>query len=786
MKQFLLSAALLAGTAFMSLAVSPQEVALPASVDVRVNNVNNRLSPKTQVKQLAPGVTLSTRHGIKRVHSLDENLNISPRLTKHKSVAKTVAPEGYALYESFEDWDGSDINWVPDGWTVEMKGNVDRDESWIPSAAGTWEPGVPDGNYYCKIFYGSDTQDEWLISPYVEVEEYMDLSYRLYLEPAFLYIIDSEHLDWSDGSFIGEPEVAATLQIWAQAEGEDWVMLRDYADEYKGYSYIELAMMSPSALEKNQVSLNDFYGKKTRVAFRLVGYDGNIMYLDAVGIGYPTIDDLSYIDPYDTQFWGLTDSPNLQALDAAIAVFPVEQPITWINGNESPNVSYTWTYSDPETHESVVSDDPEELTVVYSPVYKDGALDNLYPSPVLRAEAVNCAPSEFQAPYRYFQAGGKPGVPLNDGSDYSLTMLPFSVQQLGLSMLTVDDYTIGALSIPVFGHNANTDQYWLNYSLNGNEEIPGDYSHLLGIANLIWPVNDAPLVVKGVNVYGYGQIAADAELKVTIYGINSDLSILYTDLAVIATTTINGSDIIRQDPESKCYMCLPFHFDEPAVVQATDEYPAYFVMFEGFNSDKVEYFAPMQSDLPDPNYFIKGYILNEINMGNHIDRDPYYSIKTMRYVEDGEYLDCYGAFAIGLDAEYPWLAGDNSEVVLSADNKTAEVQLDSYYDASELTVEAPQGISATVSGRYNKCVLTVGLDGNAESVEGNIVVKGTGVEFNVPVSATFSGVKDIVAGNVAVKAVYDIAGRRIDAAEITPGVYIVKYADGSTRKLVIK
>lgn len=794
MKGLLLSAGVLISGISMTVAASvPQGESLQSAYPVSISKVTNNPVAAKDLKRLAPGVTVTTAHGRKQLHMLDESLyGVNSLDLRARVAAKAGEPDGYVLFESFEDWDGADVNWTPDGWSVEMKGTVDKDESWNPSGAHDWDPNVPDGDTYFKISYNtSGTQDEWLVSPYVEVGDNMELSYWLYLEPIWLYVLDEDHVDWDTGTFIGDHEVAATLQIWAQAEGEEWVMLRDYADEYDQYSYLELAYMTPTGLEKNVVSLNEFYGKKTRVGFRYVGSDGNITYIDAVGIGYPTIDEVMYLNPSDMQYWGLTRSCDMIALQTPIAIYPANYPITWTNENMQPNIRYKWTYTDPDTGEAATSDDADELTVTYKPSYSTdlAVRDNFYQAPVLYAEADNCMPAQYQAPFTYLQAGGKPemmSVAEEIGApSFTTTIMPFNLQELDLTITLIDDPQVGDMALPVYGHNVNVDRYWLNYSLNGEEYVEGDYSRLIGIANLIWPTNDAPLVVNGVNVYGYGKISPDAELSITIYAVNSSLSTELSDLTMIATASIKGSEIICQDESGKSYMCLPFDFDEPAVMRATEDYPAFFVMFNGFNSDQVEYFAPLQSKLPDTRYICKAYMLNHIDLSNHVERPAYYSLKTIRYIMDGEYISGTGAFAIGLDAEYPWLTTDCEGLILPNDGSAVEVPLDSYYDGSKLTVEAPAGINATVSGRYDKCVLTVSAGADSRDIVGDIVVKGPGVEVRIPVE--LSGINMVNADNQsAVIDVYDVSGRRIDAATAGAGVYVVKYADGTTGKLVIK
>ncbi len=783
MKHYLLTAGLLSAT--LSLSAAQQ---LPALQQVRaidnlqVRNVKNSDRISTSVR-LAPGITLTKNNSLKKLHT-DIPTESSRLKLPVRNAAKASLPEGYVLYESFEDWDGADYEWTPEGWSVEMNGDVDRDESWGPGAVAPGLPGPADGDFYYGINFSTGQQDEWLISPYVTVGEGMNLSYWLYLDPIFLFNL--ENVDWDTMSFIGEPEVAANLQIWAQTENEDWTLLRDYFEEYKEYSIDELFNLSPSALEQHSVSLEGFYNKTTRVAFRYVGTDGNTMFIDAIGIGYPALEDISYMSPFETLYWGFTRDWSLTGLSGAIAQYPVYASLTWTNMSYIDGAEFSWTYCDPITGEYLESYDQDELTVTYVPDYRSEAAmrNNFFYPPTLHATAPNSTPGSYTAPYLYFQAGGKPERTLNDGTELECSLLPFNYHELGLGITTVDDATIGDMSIPVFGYNSNTDAYWLNYSLNGEPKEEGDYSHLIGIGNLFMPSSYAPIVINGVNVYGFGLIDKEAELKATIYGVNSEMSNDFNTFTVIATTAIKGSDILAQYSDSKGYLCLPFHFDEPAVIKSTEEHPAYFIMLEGFNSDKVEYFAPIQSSIPDPDYICWGYMLNHIDLSNHIDTPAYYSLKPLVYKEDGEYVDPYSAFAMGLDAEYPWLTTDCEEIKLPNDGAAEIIALGSYYDGSQLTVEAPEGVIATVAGRYNKCELTVRLAEPGTIVTGKITVKGPGVEVIIPVNSTTIGVDGIISDNKDIEGIYDLSGYRIKSTEPTPGIYIVKYTDGTTHKLV--
>lgn len=101
------------------------------------------------------------------------------------------APQGFALFESFEGWDGEDLEWTPEGWTVDMRGEVERSESWTPCLPNTnfGLPAPADGIYSYAINYSEVKQDEWLITPEIEIAEGFNLSYWLYLDPIFCLIL---------------------------------------------------------------------------------------------------------------------------------------------------------------------------------------------------------------------------------------------------------------------------------------------------------------------------------------------------------------------------------------------------------------------------------------------------------------------------------------------------------------------------------------------------------------------------------------------------------------------
>lgn len=785
MRKILLSLLLSTAVTGLSAAVTPGVKKASATDLVTVKTAAVQSIGKT-LPSLRPskGVEITRSNGIKQLRLTDPRHVAKTLTTKpSRAVLKTQAPDGYVLFESFEGWDGTDLEWSPEGWTIQRSGNVSIEESWTPCGEMPMMPAPADGKYFMGINYNEEEVDEWIISPEVEVPEGMQLSYWAYVDPLFLFALDN--VDWDTFEFIGDKTVAATLQTWVKPEGGEWTMLHDFAEDWTDATLDELFDATPSALQKFTESIEPYWGQKIQVGFRYVGIDGNTMFIDAIGIGYPVLDDVMMLTPFETLYWGFEKGWEMSYLGLSIAQYPVYAPLSWQNYSDNEDATYSWTYSDPATGDIVTSDeDPDMLTLTYEPDYTSAATlrNNLFTPPVLNAEAPNATPAHVAAPYELMQAGGKAEYVFADGSDFEASLLPFNFIDLGLGITTVFDDELGNSSIPVFGYDKDVDAYWLNYSLNGEEPMEGDYSHLTGIANLFMPSATGPVVVRGVNVNAYGKIEADAELTMTIYGLNEEMSNDFESFTVIASAKIKGSDILAQYPDSKGYLCLPFLFDEPVALASTDEHPAYFFMLEGFRSEAVEYFAPIQNATDDIMNW--GYMMVNYDISGHAEGAARTNIKPLVYKENGEYVDPCGAFAFGLVAEYPWLTTDCTGIKLTEEAPDAKVALGSYYDGAALTVSAPAGVTATVSGRYDKCVLSVSRDDSMVVVDGDIKVSGPGVEVVIPIEGSaFTGIESISASESTGALLYDLSGRRLDSAA-TPGVYVVKHSDGRVEKVV--
>ena len=572
-----------------------------------------------------------------------------------KKAEWSTAKKGFVLYENFSGWDGKTKHWIPEGWTVEHNGTCTRDYSWVPLQPTEYlYPATADGDYCFYINYSEEaSQDEWLISPTVTPAENMLIAYHMQMNPALFY--STKNLSYTPGvgfNYDGDKIVVFNLQVYIQEDGGEWVLLRDYAEEYKKYSYRELTRATKTAnLVKQTIDIADYANKNVRIAFRYSGIEGDTMILDAISVGYPTLDNVKYMEPTNALYYGFSRNGWFLTMGTDIALLPANTQIKWTNNSED-EATFTWLYPDQDSKSTLTSYDQEVLGVSYA-ADPAGLTPSLYETPVLTAEAPERIDATYKSPVPYFQIGGKPSF--TDGSEeIAFTLFPFPMNYLDVAYTDVRDSYQGAYSVPVFGHNEFTNNYWLRYWLKGEEAKEGDYSHLIGIANLFYPSDEVPLTVSGMSIYGWGRIWDEAELTATIYALNSDKSFDYDTYTVVARAKITGKDVVAlEDKDSKDYLYLPFKFDAPVNVMATEEHPAFLFMFEGFNTDKVDYFTPIQSKLPNDIGMPAGYLLHETNLSGNAENGTFRSLTGMQYIDNNQYVTDEGSFAIGIDGEYP-------------------------------------------------------------------------------------------------------------------------------------
>ena len=116
----------------------------------------------------------------------------------------------------------------------------------------------------------------------------------------------------------------------------------------------------------------------------------------------------------------------------------------------------------------------------------------------------------------------------------------------------------------------------------------------------------------------------------------------------------------------------------------------------------------------------------------------------------------------------------------------AEVALDSYLDGADYKVEAPEWLTATVTGRYKNARLELVADKAQEARKGTLTISAPGVSKTFTVEQAMTGIDNIAADGRTVKEIYTISGQRVDADNLFPGVYVVKYTDGTVAKTIVR
>lgn len=708
---------------------------------------------------------------------------VNPIMPKRQQKAVNADLSEVAFSESFEGNRGQ----LPEGWAIESYGseNLSDIHKWVISPAwSAWMPGPSDGDYYARIIFSQDQQDEWIISPQFELGDAgYELNFMAFMNQGMFYVIDRDHVDYNNEKWIKQ-EICNTFQVLAQEEGGEWEVVKDYAEDGMGIEYSKFVDKQPTTMEPYMVSMEKYAGKKIRLAFRVLGHDGNTILLDQISVSLPEPEAVMAAD-YRTMYYGFSNEPNWPAPNRRVAVYPAYSPITFTNMSYD-NVIYSWMYQDPATGDMVADNAPDYLEVTYKPDFdpNTGTAASFVAPPVLVAEGTGY--KSIQNPWAdvdMMQIGGAPSLTLSNGIIKDYTLFPFEQLTYDIGFYSIDCDPIGKMAVPAFGYNGDTDEYWLWHHTQGDPE-EGDYCHLTGYYNMIYP-GASPLVVEGATAFAYGLIGDDAEFKCEIYPYEEvydeegDLLGHIISANPLTSATCKGTDVINRDPTMNSGLTLPFVFDHKVIID--DTYPAYCVKITGFHSDKVKFFAPIQQWKPDPNYLCLGWIEKEMCIQGREGKAQH----GLGYYAN-EFGDMYCSFAIGLSAYYPWLESDVKEVNLG-NGTTTEIVLDSYNDASDLEIESSPWIKAAATGRFHNTRVSLVAETNSdEEREGFVTVKADGQSKTFKVKQAQSGINDAIAGgNATVKAVYNLDGTEVHG-NLPAGMYIEVYTDGSARKRIVK
>lgn len=723
---------------------------------------------------------------MKRVTGIKPQTNkINPLQCSKAPVRKANELDGSdILFESFEGWDGVTETWVPDGWTVESYGDsdLDKNEKWHPSAAGTYYPAPTDGQYYYGIFFGKN-QDEWLISPFVTPNENNNLYFDMNIEPLWFYNLDSDHFDFDNYEFIGAPETVFNVKVNVREAGGEWATVLDMADMFKDMTGMEMVMYnSYASLMPFSANLSAYAGKKIQVAFQYVGSDGQTYFIDNIRIGNPALEPPVYMMPYSTQYWGFTRS--LDGLNMGVAALPVFTDLMWTSYDYVDGATYTWEYNDPQNADNWITiEDDDVLFASYGTDYSSEftTRNNLYYLPKLTISAPGTSSATYQNPANYMQMGGKADylASTSTGNKVMLNMglVPFNRVTEGLGRYTYQE-DFGMPVIPIFGYDKNTDKFWTDYTFHGENE-EGEGVKLTSILNFIYSAA-SPTVVTAVDLFAFTRSIGDnVEFTCSIYPVDDNFEPMLD--SPVASAILLGKDIVVLDEgdQSPDLSCLTFEFDNAAVLD--DNYMAYVVMISGFNNPDVTYFCPLQSLYAPDAPLALGWIAKDITFQDNTRIS--YSPMTDA---DGEPL--YTSFAINLEAYLPWLQCDTDEIEIS-DNGTT-VGLNSYYAGEEYAIDAPEWAEVTIDGRYGTASLTVNAEYSDVARNGEITISAPGASktFTLTQAAGTgtSGIGEISAESDAIEAIYNLNGQKVNSTKLPAGVYIIKHTSGNVQKAIVK
>jgi len=712
-----------------------------------------------------------------RNNTIVENSKPSPRRLAPRKEAQEAT-----LWESFEDFDAeAETGWLPDGWTRHRTSDdADIAGAWIVDEAD--EPEAADGYCYAGINYSKTEKDEWLITPEVTVAENQVLSFYVYFSPTYMFNLDEENIDWDNYEFINKVKSAA-MDVRVQVDGGEWTVIKDFFEDYKDMSLLDLAYAEMQAMTKVTLPLTDYVGKTVRFAFCYQGKDGDTWYLDAVSVDMPKLE-ADYMTPTNEQYFGFGCNAEFGYCEANMAIFPAYSNIVWSNTTDDESATYSWTYDDPgsKSGASAVATD-DELTLAYATDYDsdEASRQNLFAPPTLTATAPGAADGSYVEPISKFKVGGKPECLDDEGAYATYGMLPFNLITDGISYFTAESPDGETADVPVFGYSDQTVNYWTDRTFSGDTE-EGDRSEVMGYMNYIVP-GDKPMVVEQVWTNALGKLSDEAELKASFYALNSANEV--PDEPFV-TATCKGSEVLKTEGYTYDYLTVPFTFDSPVVLEATDDTPGYLVEISGFNNGGVTYYAPIQSYYPNKD----GKNLGWLNLKIHWAGADNRSISRLSNFEN-ENGALFCSFAINLGGYYPWLHSDVEETTID-DGQTVAVALDSYYEGSKLSVacadgsELPSWLNAEVSGQYDKTTLTLTATSTGKSATADLVVTAPGVKAALKVNKISTTGISAASGEATatVKSVYSVSGQQQCGNAAPAGLYIEIDSNGHARKVV--
>lgn len=778
-------------------AAPPKAVESASTPLFKSATLGSAASPRTVIaqKEMAPGVMKRmVRDASGRIFAdIERQGRVSGgRQAVSKAPTRSAAT---GFFEDFESHQGQK-DWLPEGWT-EINTDANRptpemcahniNNSWAVENTGDgyWTAITPDGVKECWIHFsygwdyrdeegntvkgGPDPQDEWLITPEINVGEGQDLYFlcEFDLGSAFSF-------DWGAWEY-DRSKVDCDLEVLVSDNGgSDWTSLwKITSDVCAGMTDGQLYdIMADLNYYSYAVSLAPYYGKKVKIAFRYTnvaeGFSGNSAAVDAVTVAAP-MPEAFYNLPSGSLLLGITDG--LHVLSESAAIYPAYAGIDWMAASNAYTESNEWTFRGLEGQETVIAGNTASIVFPYT-------AGELLPWPVLKAVNANGS-SLFSFDADHDDAGIIAGGALPTIVDGEMTFAGnYDYQHKGLvsPYLAADDYVYGTHTPGAWGNGITQTK----------------------IGNL-FAAPAAPFKLRNV-MLTLGEFDADDDAEFLLEIIPIDK---YGYLEEpMATAVVKGADV-----DGIGFYNMKFHLDSPCIIQGN-----VLMMVSGFASSKVRAFAACAQSKNNDTAHNYAYMMYDINGSERL------------YAASDALTDYSSALIMGLNGSFEFIHCDAAEVTLSGDTGSLNVAFTASNDPVAWTVAGTDGEALPIAQEgtavdwltvvpvaldcpagYFELLLEAAPTQHERQMAITLANGGVPCTFTVKQSAgsgvaaiaeSFAGVRNGIltltgiSANAAVK-VYSAAGQLVkkggngmDVRALPHGIYLVE-AEGKTLKIAL-
>lgn len=708
-------------------------------------------------------------------------------------------PSDTLFWDSFEGWDGQTIPWLPTVNKWATKSNIEDLTPYVTDGlCPTWFvlqgdgyniPYAQDGMQFLGCTFGADVydkdgkliapapeQDEWLVSPTINAiggTNYLsfDINYAPWDTHFFVEggdsIFDLDRIAYdvevlvttSTRTASFDPAVYTSVYK-VSTEVDKEIANTDMDDP------IAVASLLFMSWHHVQIPLADFDSKNIRVAFRYTGKKGGLVLIDAVRVS-DLLPVALFDRPEGSFFLGFSNSAAL--LNAKFALMPAYRESVWRNYSNNDVKTHEWRYK--VNGESGTSKEYDLTLPASNPT-------SFVDWPTLQVNAGLRSDQYKGGEISGIKAGGDAALYL----DESIGVVNFGLGNYDPTKLNW--YAGLGITGQEGGGSAfgtGGDSYW-------GPATDYEYNKVNGIAN-VFETPTSPYVFNQVsqafdNFFNLGQ----GNLACTVYRA-TDLGggALRIEDEVIAQTTECDDQTVGGGH------MLVFNFAQPIVVDSPIA-----ISIEGFDDDMIITSLPLA----------QAY--------NH-DSENGYSFVILRTKRGGvAWVEIAGAlaslntpgnmkasFCMAMNARFPYIGSNDGDIFAAPDNggeKSFDLNTywnpngggegavnpewkvtcsDSWFKAQTIVDEKEQ----TVNIRVTADALPTGTEGRYGTVK--VTALGCEYTFTVLQGSEVTGIEGITSDKAFnnLDGVYTLSGQRINAADATKGIFLVK-KDGKFVKIL--